>query len=266
MALIMEVMQTIANPVGKLALWLEETYQVDMTETIAKWHELTGMNITVSATDVITDVVQSLDIPHSTTTTPKKAKRSAVRDKETCMYIYQRTDKAGERCATVPKGESLYCSAHRPKNSAKATKVSKVAKTTKVKKQAEGVPKTDIDPDFASDNEVAEAAVVTALVEEQVIKTTEVKPKRKKLIPVPTSNEEDSDEDEEVVPKPKKSPKKAKKVIKKKTVSDNNDDSEPDVPNKPLLKKKGASKAVIPPSKQYDTDKEQIDQDLDLED
>jgi len=258
MALIMEVMQTIARPVGQLALWLEETYQVDIVETMEKWRELTGMNITVKADKVITEEVESLDVTSTSSTKSKKVPK--VKERETCQHKFKTGDRTGEQCTTKPKGGALYCSAHRPKDSVKLTKSSKVTKTTKTsKKQTD----TEIDPDFVSDVETEQVSLVAAEpVEEPVVtkaKAKEVKPKKK--LPVPTSNEEDSEE--EVVSKPKKSQKKNKK----KTTSINEDsEPEPDIPNKPLLKKKSVSKAVIPPSKQYNTEDEKVDEDLDLED
>ena len=141
MALIMEIMQTIAQPISELARWLEETYQVDTSETIAKWHELTGMNITVKEGEVSHNEVASLDVE----TSPKS--KIIPKTRTVCQHIYSNGQKAGEQCTTKPKGGATFCSAHRPKNSVKKEKVPKESK----KKEPKKVDK--IDPEFESDSE-----------------------------------------------------------------------------------------------------------------
>jgi len=239
MALIMEIMKTIAHPIGQLALWLEETYQVDTIETIEKWHELTGMNITVNTKEVSCETVKSINVPSTSSSSGKVKKIPKIKDKETCQHVFLTGAKAGDRCSTKPKGGAIFCSAHRPKDSVKSSKTKKSEKV-------------EIDPNFASDSDDQKPD------EEKV----EVKPKKSsKKKPVDNLDSDDQKPDEEKVEvKPKKS-------SKNKLVDNlDSDNSELDTPNKPLLtKKRSVSKAIIPPSKQYETD-EEIDKDLDLDD
>ena len=122
MALIMDIMKTIATPIGELARWLEETYQVDVNETTAKWRELTGMNITVIDDEVSQDEVQSVTVDST-----KKSKK-IPKTKDVCQHIFLSGQKIGDQCTTKPKGGALYCSAHRPKDSVKEVKKKEVKK------------------------------------------------------------------------------------------------------------------------------------------
>lgn len=244
MALIMEIMKTIARPIGELAMWLEETYQVDAGETIEKWHQLTGMNITVKEGEVSHEQVQSLNVD---STSEKKSNKKIPKTKDVCKHIFLSGQKVGEQCTTKPKGGATYCSAHRPKDSVKSV-TSKKGKKKEVKKVEK------INSEFESDSE-AEAPVAPK---------KEVKPKKK---PKKTSGDTDMEEDSngELVPK--------EFLLKKKLAAAEIDSdaealSEPETPVKPLLKKlkNVKAKAVKKPLKGYNTDDEIIDDDLDLSD
>jgi hypothetical protein len=113
MALIMDIMKTIATPIGELARWLEETYQINVNETTAKWRELTGMNITVIDDEVSHDEVQSMTVDSI-----KKSKK-IPKTKDVCQHIFLSGQKIGDQCTTKPKGDALYCSAHKLKKVAK---------------------------------------------------------------------------------------------------------------------------------------------------
>lgn len=262
----MEIMKTIADPVSQLALWLEETYQVDIAETIAKWHELTGMNITVKEGEVSYDKVQSLDV--DSTKSPKSKK--IPRTKDVCQHIFLSGNKAGEQCTTKPKGGATHCSAHRSKDSVKsATKGTKAPKKREVKK----VDK--IDPVFDYDTEIDDKPVKVQEKPKKSKKEDKVQeqPKRPmKKVCGDTDMSEDSDGD--LIPREYKLEKLAAKAAaeaQKKKLEDSEPEalSEPETPVKPLLKKK-ATKGTTKPSKkvpkQYDTDEEKLDHDLDLSD
>jgi hypothetical protein len=228
MALIMEIMQTIAQPISELAIWFEETYQVDSSETIAKWHELTGMNITVVGKEVSHDEVQSLDVDPTKIHKSKKIPRT--KSKDICQHLFLSGKKIGEQCTTKPKGGASYCSAHKPKDS-----VTKDSVKAPKKKEIKKIEK--IDSDFGSDVE-----------DEKILKI-----KSKKKVP--------------------KEPKKVEKLddeliteIEANDYSDDGDDSEPQKPVKPLLKKKVKKGQVKPSKKQYDTDEEILDKNLNLSD
>jgi hypothetical protein len=253
MALIMEIMKTIAQPIGELAVWLEETYQVDVSETVAKWHELTGMNITVKEGEVTCDEVQSLNV--DSTKSPKSNKK-IPKTKDVCQHVFQSGQRVGEQCVTKPKGGATYCSAHKPKDSVKsAVKGTKVPKKKEVKKA--------IDSEFESDEEAPKVQAV------KVVK----KPKK-------TSGDTDMSEDSdgELIPREEKVEKLAAKKAaeekaavatkKVKKAFHHSDDelTEPETPVKPLLKKKSQKGATKPKAKQYDTDDETLDKSLNLSD
>lgn len=230
MALIMEIMKTIANPIGELAVWLEETYQVEVSETIEKWYELTGMKISVNIEGEVThEKVESLDV--NLTDNPKTNKKiPKIKSKDVCMHIFSNGQKAGEQCTTKPKGGAQYCSAHRPKDSVKSAKKAPKKKDVKV---------DHIDSEFESSNE----EVPKEPKEPKKIKEKKVTKKQKKS--------EDNSDDE--VPQ-----------VAQKEDSDNEGLSEPETPVKPLLKKKVKKAQTKPSKKYYDTEEEILDKDLNL--
>lgn len=201
MTLIMEIMKTIAQPIGELTMWLEKTYRVPSSETIAKWHSLTGMNITIKDTSASCEPVDTMDVP--TTKATKTTKKNIPKTKDLCQHIFVVGTKTGEQCTTKPKGGATHCSAHKPKNSVVKDK------TTKTKAKKERVKSAEkIDSDFDTDTE-----------EEKVEVKEEVKPKKNKP------------------EKPKKVEKKPKKAVVDSDFGPS-DDEEGNGPVKPLLKKK----------------------------
>jgi hypothetical protein len=261
MALIMEIMKTIAQPIGELAVWLEETYQVNVSETVAKWHELTGMNITVKEGEVAHDKVQSLDV--DSTKNPKSSKK-IPKTKDVCQHVFQSGQRVGEQCVTKPKGGATYCSAHKPKDSVKsAVKGVKVPKKKEVKKA--------IDSEFESDEE-AEKPIKVAK-EPKKIK------KEKVVVPKPVVDDMTSDSDGEPISRAVKyseaymDEKEAnldKEKYRKRPTPVvaplvESDDDLPE-PVKPLLKKKNKNGPVKPSKETYDTDDETLDKNLNLSD
>lgn len=254
----MEIMKTIAQPINELAIWLEETYQVEADQTIAKWHELTGMNITVKEGKVSHNKVESLDVDLTKNVKSKKIPKT----KDVCQHIFLSGQKVGEQCTTKPKGGASYCSAHRPKDSAKSPKGTKTSKKREVKKVEK------IDSEFGSDSE-------------QEVKVQELKKTKKEKIAIkePVIEDDDMTEDSDGEPisrtvkyseaymdeqeanMNKEKYRKPKPVVA--PVIESEDDEEPQKPVKPLLKKK---KSVKPQKKAYDTDEEALDKDLNLSD
>lgn len=245
MSLIMEVMQSIANPIGKLALWIEETYQVDRTETTAKWRELTGMNITdIKEVDEVGVMVET-----------KKNKLKIPKTKDVCRHIFLSGQKTGEQCTTKPKGGAAFCSAHKPKDSVKSTT------TKKQQKQQKEVKQVDINPEFESSDEEEKEKPSVKKVSKK--KNTTVKKVSKK--PKKTSGDTDLEESDidKVVKKPKKT-------------SGDTDLEESDIDDllesqtvvKPLLKKKSSAKTKVSKKKQdeYNTEEEHVDKELNLSD
>jgi hypothetical protein len=221
-----------------LAVWFEETYQVEASETIAKWHELTGMNITVKEGEVSHDEVQSLDVDSTKNGKSKKIPKT----KDVCQHIFLSGQKVGEQCTTKPKGGASYCSAHRPKDSVKSAKSAKTPKKKDVKKVEK------IDSEFGSDSE-QEAAPVKVVKKSKKEKVEKAPQKRQKKI---TDMTEDSDSELET---------------KAEEDSDEENLSEPQTPVKPLLKKKALKNGPVKPQKKaYETDEETLDKDLNLSD
>ena len=133
MALVLEIMKTIATPIGELALWLEETYQINIDEVIGKWKELTGMNITVKENVFSHDEVDSEE---SVTMVRKVKKIPKIKTKDTCQHTFLSGQKAGEQCTTKPKNGAAFCSAHKPKDSVTSVKDNtKIKDNTKSKKK-----------------------------------------------------------------------------------------------------------------------------------
>ena len=233
MTLVMEIMKTIAMPIGELALWLEETYQVSINDTITKWAELTGMNITVHENIVSHDAVESVTVE-----TAKNAKSKKIpKTKETCQHTFLSGQKVGEQCTTKPKNGALFCSAHKPKDSVKSVK-----KETPKKKPKEVV---QIGSEFASDSEEEPCKKQTAKGKKDVI----------------SENDAVSEPEE---PKKVEEPKKASKKKKAKNVEKSDDalSELEEVVAKPLLKKAKAKNS----KKSYNTDDELVDKDLNLSD
>ena len=161
MTLIMEIMKTIAQPIGELTMWLEKTYSVPSSETIAKWHSLTGMNITIKDTSASCEPVDTMDVP-----TTKTTKKNIPKTKDLGQHIFVVGVKTGEQCTTKPKVGATHCSAHKPKNSVVKDK------TTKTKAKREKVKSVEkIDSNFDADTE-----------EEKVEVKEEVKPEKPKKV------------------------------------------------------------------------------------
>ena len=265
----MEIMKTIAQPIGDLAIWLEETYQVEASETIAKWHELTGMKITLKDGKVSHDEVQSLNVDSTKNGKSKKIPKT----KDVCQHIFLSGQKVGEQCTTKPKGGGAsYCSAHRPKESVKSTKSAKTPKKKEVKKVEK------IDSEFGSDSEQEEKPVKVSKEPKKSTKKEKVVEQPKPVIDDDMTSDSDGepisravkyseaymDEREANLDK-EKYRKKPKPVVP--VVESDDDLSEPQKPVKPLLKKKALKNGPVKPSKKaYDTDEETLDKDLNLSD
>jgi hypothetical protein len=243
MALIMEIMKTIAGPVQELVFWLNETYQVDTQETFNKWRELTGMNIQVTDED-------NSDEPIQVSKAAKKSKSAKIPKVKNacCQHVFANGNRAGEQCSTKPKNGAEYCSAHRSKP--KKSENSDDETTPKKPKS-----KKKVDDAYASDVEETKKPKSKKKNIDLDDILPEKKPSKKKT--VRSSIDEDDSDAEETVKKPKtkkndeskKVGKKPKKENKKKVGSsdehDEHDGSEPETRVKPLLKKKGDEEDII---------------------
>ena len=226
MTLILNIMTTIATPIGELALWLEETYQVSINETIGKWEELTGMKITVSEGGISHEEAESTTVETARNLKNKKIPKT----KDTCQHTFLSGQKVGEQCTTKPKNGAVFCSAHKPKDSIKSTSS---AKKSSKKKEIKQIDK--IDAEFESDSD-----------KEEVVKAPKGK-KKKAVVPKKVSGDTDLENSDAEAP-----------IM-----------SEPEEIAKPLLLKKKPSKPVPAKKstkKNYNTDEEHIDKDLNLSD
>lgn len=167
MTLIMEIMKTIAQPIGELTMWLEKTYSVPSSETIAKWHSLTGMNITIKDTSASCEPVDTMNVP--TTKATKTTKKNIPKTKDLCQHIFVVGAKTGEQCTTKPKGGATHCSAHKPKNSVVKDKTAKKERVKSAEK---------IDSDFDADTEEEKEEVKPKKNKPEKPKKVEKKPKK----------------------------------------------------------------------------------------
>ena len=228
MSLVNQISNIIALPVGKLASWIEQTYNIQSTDVIEQWNVISGMDMNEKA----------------------KPRARSQRTKKQCEYIFS-GERAGEQCDVTPKS-GVCCGKHTPKDKT----------VTKAKSSAKKAT-TEISKDFGSDDDIAPTKPKTvkkpkAKKEESDDDEVDVvvipKPKTVKK---PKAKKEESDDDEAdvvVTPKPKitiKKPKAKKEEEAKKNESDENDieqhpttepkvvtedeDEEP-IPTKPLLK------------------------------
>ena len=228
MSLVNQISNIIALPVGKLASWIEQTYNIQSTDVIEQWNVISGMDMNEKA----------------------KPRARSQRTKKQCEYIFS-GERAGEQCDVTPKS-GVYCSKHTPKDKT-VTKAKSAKKAT-----------TEISKDFGSDDDIAPVVVTPkpktvkkpkAKKEESDDDEVDVVPPKPKTVKKPKAKKEESDDEIDVVvtPKPKTTIKKSKaKKEEEANESDENDieqhpttepkvvtedeDEEPNIPTKPLLK------------------------------
>ena len=118
MSLVNQISNIIALPVGKLASWIEQTYNIQSTDVIEQWNVISGMDMNEKA----------------------KPRARSQRTKKQCEYIFS-GERAGEQCDVTPKS-GVYCSKHTPKDKT----------VTKAKSSAKKAT-TEISKDFGSDDD-----------------------------------------------------------------------------------------------------------------
>ena len=217
MSLANQISNIIAVPVGKLASWIEQTYNIQSTDVIEQWNVISGMDMN-----------------------EKKPRARSQRTKKQCEYIFSGA-RAGEQCDVTPKS-GVYCSKHTPKDKT----------VTKAKSSAKKAT-TEISKDFGSDDDIAPVVVTPKpkTVKKPKAKKEEsdddvvVTPKPT-TVKKPKAKKEESDDDVVVTPKPTtvKKPKAKKEeeasieqhpTTEPKVVTED-EDEEPNIPTKPLLK------------------------------
>ena len=124
MSLANQISNIIAVPVGKLASWIEQTYNIQSTDVIEQWNVISGMDMNEKA----------------------KPRARSQRTKKQCEYIFS-GERAGEQCDVTPKS-GVYCSKHTPKDKT----------VTKAKSSAKKAT-TEISKDFGSDDDIAPVVV-----------------------------------------------------------------------------------------------------------
>lgn len=124
MSLVNQISNIIAVPVGKLASWIEQTYNIQSTDVIKQWNIISGMDMNEKA----------------------KPRARSQRTKKQCEYIFS-GERAGEQCDVTPKS-GVYCSKHTPKDKT----------VTKAKSSAKKAI-TEISKDFGSDDDIAPVVV-----------------------------------------------------------------------------------------------------------
>lgn len=208
MSLVNQISNIIALPVGRLASWIEQIYDIQSTDIIEQWNVISGMNMNMSE--------------------KTKSRARSQRTKKQCEYIFS-GERAGEQCDVTPKS-GVYCSKHTPKDKT----------VTKAKSSAKKAT-TEISNDFESDDDIAPTKPKTvkkpkAKKEESDDDVVTPKPKTKKeesdVVPKKSKakkEENESDEPEEPIPT------KSRKVLSEVVTED--EDEEP-IPTKPLLKRR----------------------------
>lgn len=244
MTLVMEISKIIAQSASELFVWLEETYNINIDETAAKWSELTGMNITIrsGSEPELKNAKVTKNKSESKGKKIPKIKDNKDLDAHLCQHMFQIGAKAGEQCSKKPKDGS-FCTAH-----TKKAKTSVKSGKEEPKKKKEKVVDHEIDSNFESADDD---------------KKKKSKPKSKKKSPPKEDELSKTDDSEEEVPLKLKKLKIGIDPItgKKITISSEEEtDDEPTVKPTPLLNKKNKGKK--PPV--YDTDDEKIDTNLNL--
>ena len=136
-------MKSLAMPIGDLANWLEEEFNVPSKDTIAKWNELTGMGITLDGN--CEEVNQTINIF-------KKNNLPTPLNENFCQHVFVAGNRKGQQCSTKPKGNKNRCSAHKLKDQT-ATPTSTKHSITKGKKQVESKGKRISSSDSESEQE-----------------------------------------------------------------------------------------------------------------
>jgi cobalamin biosynthesis protein CobT len=167
----------LAQPIGELAIWLEEMHNIPATETVQKWNDLTGMVITLDENIVTCKPTEDQKVcivaKLKKISKAKKAKAEKIPKikRDGCPYVMKAGARMGIQCGIVPKNkEETFCSTHRkssPKKPAAKTvapnkilskefisdsedeettkaikKATKAVKTTKAKKATKAVKTT----------------------------------------------------------------------------------------------------------------------------
>jgi hypothetical protein len=204
MALIMDFAKTIAQPIGELAVWLEETYNVDRTQVSQKWSELTGMKLVIQ--DEEEDAVGTV----SAAGRRSASVSSTASSKAACKHVFMVGEKKGQQCTTKPKNGAEYCSAHKPKKpkDSESNVADEVEKPKKKSKKDETTEDEAEKPKKKSSTKSKEEDSKTAKKPKKAAK------KEEELVPL---SEEESEEEipKSVEPLLKKKPfsKKAKKTV-----------------------------------------------------
>src|SRR5574343_339813 len=118
MSLVNQISNIIALPVGKLASWIEQTYNIQSTDVIEQWNVISGMDMNEKA----------------------KPRARSQRQNKQCEFIFS-SERAGEQCDVTPKS-GVYCSKHTPKDKT----------VTKAKSSAKKAT-TENSKDFGSDDD-----------------------------------------------------------------------------------------------------------------
>ena len=181
MSLVNQISNIIALPVGKLASWIEQTYNIQSTDVIEQWNVISGMDMNEKA-------------------------KPRQRTKKQCEYIFS-GERAGEQCDVTPKS-GVYCSKHTPKDKTK-TKAKSSAKK-EISKDfgsdddiAPTKPKTVKKPKAKSDDDKPKTVKKPKAKKEESDDDDEVTPKPKaKEEQHPKIVTEDEDEEPNIPTKP----------------------------------------------------------------
>src|SRR5574343_511202 len=200
MSLVNQISNIIALPVGKLASWIEQTYNIQSTDVIEQWNVISGMDMNEKA----------------------KPRARSQRTKKQCEYIFS-GERAGEQCDVTPKS-GVYCSKHTPKDKT----------VTKAKSSAKKAT-TEISKDFGSDDDnvvtpkpktVKKPKAKKEESDDDEVDVVPPKPKTVKKSKAKKEEEANESDENDIEQHPTTEPK----------VVTEDEDEEPNIPTKPLLK------------------------------
>lgn len=101
MTLLKNIITLVNESVHELAQWIEQTYEIDAIEIIAKWEEITSAGTGIAKTGK-----------------PGKAQHvNGDLDPTLCQHTFRVGNNAGMQCGVKPKDGPL-CSSHKPKSRA----------------------------------------------------------------------------------------------------------------------------------------------------
>jgi hypothetical protein len=120
MTLVNQIAHSMAVPIGLLAAWLQDSYDIDPAVFLEKWEDLTGMEVTIDE-ESRSGKCLSIASPEKVVVSLSKSPPSGGEAPKTyhdafghCKHVFLVGSRKGERCCTKPKSGD-WCSTRRKK-------------------------------------------------------------------------------------------------------------------------------------------------------